>query len=419
MQSNDPNERRGLLENLVQDEQTLPYVNGSLSPSRPTVMASPIALTAAERSLKPDEAILEYVLADPASYCLVITRTKSAIIKLPAGRKQIQELTSAFLNAVQAGKPATNQAQPLYAWLIALLPAEVQKPRIIIVPDGRLHVLPFECLQDASGHYLIESRVISYAPSATTLYYLKAAQRTRPAKLALLGLGGVEYQTGNMPFMNTTGHRITRAVSRGIFDLTGVHLNNLPASRSEVTGVSQALGRQDSVLLVGGAATETAFKREPLGDFKIIYLAVHAAATPKYPERSALLLGRDPKSSDDGLLQVREIVNLPLNADLVTLSACDTGKGKLEGEEGEISLVQAFLVAGARSVVAALWNVDDASTATLMVRFYTYLAKGEDKAAALRDAKLDLLRSLTDNAPAYWAGFTLTGDGDTPINFSQ
>ena len=117
--------------------------------------------------------------------------------------------------------------------------------------------------------------------------------------------------------------------------------------------------------------------------------------------------------------QAREIARLPLNADLVTLSACETAKGKLQGEEGTASLVQAFLVAGTKSVVAALWSVDDASTGALMKRFYAHLARKEDQASAPRNAKLDLLNEFGDRPPFFWAGFTLTGDAAKPISSSK
>jgi CHAT domain-containing protein len=117
------------------------------------------------------------------------------------------------------------------------------------------------------------------------------------------------------------------------------------------------------------------------------------------------------------LLQFREIVQLSLSADLVTLSACDTATGKLEGEEGIDGLTEAFLLAGAKSVVGALWEVDDSATDTLMKDFYTHLANGEDKASALRQAKLDYLQRLGDRPPAYWAAFTLVGEGSAPVAF--
>ena len=102
---------------------------------------------------------------------------------------------------------------------------------------------------------------------------------------------------------------------------------------------------------------------------------------------------------------------------LVTLSACDTATGKLEGEEGVDGLAEAFLLAGAKSVVGALWDVDDSATDTLMKDFYTHLAEGEDKASALQHAKLDYLQKWGNRPPSYWAAFTLLGDGSSAITF--
>src|SRR6185437_8708242 len=120
------------------------------------------------------------------------------------------------------------------------------------------------------------------------------------------------------------------------------------------------------VLLLGDRATKAEFTSQPLAQCKIIHFAVHGISTPNFPERDALVLGRQPNSkTDDGLLQVRQIAQLKLNADLVTLSACNTGTGKLEGEEGIIGLTQAFLFAGARTVASSLWPVDDTSTEIL------------------------------------------------------
>ncbi len=130
-------------------------------------------------------------------------------------------------------------------------------------------------------------------------------------------------------------------------------------------------------------------------------------------------MGVDVNSHDDGLLQVREIIRLRFNADLVTLSACNTGVGKLEGEEGVTNLVEAFLVSGAKAVVASLWSADDTYTLDLMERFYIHIAEGQDKAMALRDAKLDLLAKYgKDVSPYYWGAFVLGGDGGSPIRLT-
>ncbi|OFW32813.1 MAG: hypothetical protein A3J28_01125 [Acidobacteria bacterium RIFCSPLOWO2_12_FULL_60_22] len=169
-------------------------------------------------------------------------------------------------------------------------------------------------------------------------------------------------------------------------------------------------------VLLDRNATEAAFKALPLADFRVIHLAAHGVASTNFPDRAALLLGSSPASGEDGLLQAREIRDLPLNADLVTLSACETGNGKLLGQEGIASLERAFLLAGAKAVIASLWTADDTYTIVLMKRLYQHLVAGVDKGTALRQAKLDLLNQFGAEAlPVYWAGFTLVGDGSTAI----
>jgi CHAT domain-containing protein len=120
-------------------------------------------------------------------------------------------------------------------------------------------------------------------------------------------------------------------------------------------------------------------------------------------------------------LQVREIIRLRLNAELTTLSACDSGVGKLQGQEGISNLVEAFLVAGSKSVVASLWSADDTFASALMERFYWHLALGEDTSSALRNAKLDLLVKYGGDqvSPFYWAAFIAVGETSTPIGIRQ
>ena len=149
-----------------------------------------------------------------------------------------------------------------------------------------------------------------------------------------------------------------------LFDLAGDPLQNLPKSRDEVDEVAKIMGPR-SVELLGADATEATFKGEPLDQFRIIHIATHAIASATFPDRSALVLGEDSKKQEDGLLQAREIRRLHLNADLVTLSACDTGAGRLQGEEGIASLERSFLFAGARSVLATLWTASDPYTRRL------------------------------------------------------
>jgi CHAT domain-containing protein len=134
------------------------------------------------------------------------------------------------------------------------------------------------------------------------------------------------------------------------------------------------------------------------------------------PDRAALVLAAG-NGTEDGLWQAREIRRTRLNADVIVLSACETGVGRLQGQEGVMNLARAFFTAGAKSVVASLWSVEDRSTATLMDSFYQHLASGAAVSDALRQAQLDFIRDFGEKAQPYlWAGFQVIGDGTRTIN---
>src|SRR5438552_4188572 len=284
------------------------------------------------------------------------------------------------------------------------------------IGDGKLNLLPFDALRDPQGRYFLESHVVTYAPSATVLYLLREPRSLKRANRDFLGVGGVVYSGPTVSTDGGDGSMAPKAsVVAGFFGLDAVAFPDLPGSTEEVVGAATII-KGSNQLLLDRNATEAAFKALPLADFRIIHLAVHGVANAEFPDRAALMLGSSPASGEDGLLQVREIRDLPLRTELVTLSACDTGSGKLLGQEGIASLERAFLLAGAKSVIASLWPADDTFTIALTKRLYQHLVNGSDKGAALRGAKLDLLREFGDQAlPIYWAGFTLVGDGSTAI----
>ena len=233
-------------------------------------------------------------------------------------------------------------------------------------------------------------------------------------------MGDVAYEN-----QGGAGHRISAPDTlrgrfvRGFADFSGMQLHDLPQTREELQNIGRIVGK-DAEILLGTSATESTFKKEPLSEFRVLHLAVHGFADPQYPERSALVLGADPKAGEDGLLQVREIKRLRLKAELTTLSACDSGVGKLQGEEGVSDLAEAFLAAGSKAVVASLWSADDTFASALMERFYQRLALGEDTSTALRGAKLDLLTKYGEQvSPFYWAAFVAIGDASAPVGIRE
>lgn len=282
-----------------------------------------------------------------------------------------------------------------------------------MIPDGKLNEIPFAALMDQAGKYVAETHVVSVAPSATVLYVLR--HKTHPAaKYAFLGVGHTG-ATSNHGSHGVAGELAD--VVRGVFDLSNPQIAPLAYAGEEVKAAAGTIGPPARVLL-GKNASEEKLKSEPLDDIEIMHFAVHGVVNTSEPDRSALLFADGPQSTEDGLWQAREIRTLSLKTDLVTLSACDTGIGKIEREEGVDSLVGAFLMAGAKNVVASLWPASDRYTATLMEKFYTHLAQGMDEAAALNRAELDILQQYGHQAtPYYWAAFEIIGEGRGRITF--
>jgi CHAT domain-containing protein len=341
-------------------------------------------------SLSNSEALLEYVVDDPASYCLVITRTSIRIVKLPA-KEALSSLVIAYLDKLKAKERADDEARHLYDVLLGGLPGLQDAKQFIIVRDGQLHLVPFDALVEPSGRYVVEFRTVVYAPSATSFFLLRTAAKRKSSAQGVLAVGGVPYQQ------------------------SGTGLGDLPSSRDEALGAAAALLNPSNTLLLGKEATETAFKKSV--NHRIIHLAVHAIANNVSPDRAALVLLSDPQHGEDGFLYPSEIVQLPLDADLVVLSACDTAVGPIEGEEGISTLARSFLLAGTRTVVSTLWTIDDDSTLYLMKVFYAELARKRSVPEALRVAKRSMLKKFGPSkaVPYYWAGLTVEGLAPPPI----
>jgi len=417
MQSEDATQRAALLDQLVEYERRLGLIRTGQETDTPEWFERPAPLKHVQSRLRGDEMILEYVLGEPQSYCLWISQNAAGLERLNASRNQIEDLTRGYLSAIQEKRNDPHVSKQLYAALLSPFDKQPAANRLIIVPDGILHLLPFETLLDARDALVLQSKILSYAPASTVLYVLRRKpKQPDAARRTLLAVGNAPYQNQaniSAALVKPTG--VKDRLLRGVSDTFGTRLYDLPETRDEVLDIKNIL-RRDATLLLGPDATETAFKAEKLADFKIIHLAVHGFSDSRFPERSGVVLGVDPKTSDDGLLQVREITRLRFDADLVTLSACNTGVGKLQGEEGITDLAEAFLVSGSKSVVASLWSADDTFTHALMDRFYTHIVEGKDQASALRDAKLDLLAKYGKEVPPYyWGAFVLTGDGGSPI----
>ncbi len=364
-----------------------------------------IGIERVQKSLIASSVILEYVVADPRSYCLVISGTGSRIVPL-ASKDRIDTLVAAYLKTVKTRQPAREEGRQLYDVLLRPIPEAEHKEILVVIRDGRLHLVPFDGFIDVSERYIAETRTVIYAPSATS-FYLLTQQRRRPHTFphALLAVGGIPYNPNELKQASLT---------RG-YDAN--QLSDLPASKGEALAAEAAIHDRSDPLLLGSSATKSAFKRAGLAEYRIIHLAVHGFASTADPNRAALVLLSDPSVGEDGFLQASEIVQLRLNADLVVLSACDTAVGPVQGEEGIAALSRAFLLAGAKAVVSTLWSIDDTYSLVVMKQFYEHLAAHEPAAYALTEAKRDTLRKFGRTAvPYYWAGFTFEGAADRAVS---
>ena len=379
----------------------------------------PIGFTRVSAELLDKEtALIEFVLGEERSYAWVLQAGKLHTISLPP-RQELEALITAFhttstakvnsTTAAAAISKLKTQSQPLYETLFQPLETHLTGVRkLIVVPDGALAYLPFETLVSKSGRgastFLLERFAISYAPSASALVALRNVKTTPLQTKGFIAFGDPVY-TKSEPEIATP------ARDRG-FDF-----RQLPYTRTEVNEIAALFPITERRVLLGAEAEEAKVKTEPLGQYRYVHFATHALVDEEYPARSAIMLSapagdETDGKKEDGALQMAEVMRLKLNADLVTLSACRTGLGRLLHGEGIIGLTRSFLYTGADSVVVSLWNVNDIATASLMKAFYKNLKQGMGKDEALRQAKLELLhgRQPAWRHPYYWAPFVLVGE---------
>jgi CHAT domain-containing protein len=287
--------------------------------------------------------------------------------------------------------------------------------KLIIVPDHALAYLPFEALAGSrrakarKGQYLVERFAIGYAPSASALAAVRSSNAGSESR-SFIAFADPAYRVEigaqeRSPGPEAKTWELSDYLERG-FDL-----RRLPYTRTEATNIAALFPAGERKVFLGTDANEQQVKSEPLARYRYLHFAAHGIVDEENPARSGVILSLGGNQKDDGILQMSEIMRLKLNADLVTLSACRTGMGKVVGGEGVLGLTRAFLYAGTRSVVASLWNVNDTATAELMTTFYQNLRRGLAKDEALRQAKLRLLhgRPPTWRHPFYWAPFVLVG----------
>ena len=387
--TDDPKKRDALMNAIYQTEI-------SLGPSKLAAVsiAHPVPLPQLQQVLSQDQLLIEYVLANPTSYALAITRSGIHAYPLPS-RVAIESSTTKYRNEIHAKLTDPTLAQTLFRELLAPIQAYAKKRDLVIVPDGQLHLLPFSALVNKNA-YVLSSHTVDVVPSSTAFAILiKQSEEKEKAEMPYIGVAAWTQNSGSR-----------NPVLRAISGPERSEFVPLPHSEAEVETIANDLPSPNTILL-GANATETRFKQLSTESTEVIHLALHGYADIDYPDRSSLIFAPEVNGPDDGLLQAREIRDLHIKARLVTLSACDTGVGPV-GEADVANVVNAFIEAGADSVVSTLWDLEDESTAHLMTKFYSELALHERKVDALRSAQLDLLNQGL--SPYFWAGVQIVGD---------
>jgi CHAT domain-containing protein/Tfp pilus assembly protein PilF len=376
---------------------------GSILPDAPVPALGPMIA-----ALPEDRAVLEYFLSAQGSLCFVVAHGAVRAVPLPAGSGEIsravEQLRRPLLQLRSLGTLSFDSRAAVHlreALLDPLLPLLDGITHLTIVPDGALHYLPFEMLlvsYDSSTpadplyrefdrcRFLTDAYAVSYLPSAALL-----AAPPWPGRSDA----------------RADGSLLALACSAGPTRLAHVD--------EEVGSIARHF--PSSLCLFGDDATEQRFKAEA-PRFRLIHLSCHGILDESLPLYSGLTLLPDRNGEDDGILRAYEVLRLPLSCQLVTLSACETGLGRLYGGEGLLGLTRSFLYAGADQALVSLWSVNDESTALLMDQFYAGLKAGMEADDALCAAKRALRRlagqgpnesSVSYSHPFFWAPFVLVG----------
>lgn len=378
--------------------------------------------------------LLEFSLGENESYLWAVSRDSLKSYPLPP-EATIAEQAERFYRQLSTppgsgdtAEAISETAGKLAQTILAPIASELKKQRLIVVAYGALNYVPFQLLSNpADGQPLIASYDVVNAPSASILGTLREERRQRTNRKVLAAFGAPVFQSNyaakatdanaGVASLQPVEHGRWQQAVRDI-ELNGDTFNPatikplLYAGR-ELASLREVAGDSQSMIAADFEASRDSLFKTDLTQYSILHFATHGFLDPSRPENSGLVLSTITPAgkAQNGFVSLRDIYQLRAPVDLVVLSACQTGLGKNVRGEGVIGLTRGFMYAGASSVVASLWKVDDEATAELMKRFYQNMLKhGMTPAAALREAQNSFRQHPLWSAPYYWAGFTLQGE---------
>ena len=409
----------------------------------------PLALREIQQEVLDDNTVLlEYVLGGESSYVFAVTPTSIRSVALPAraeierAARRVYELLTARqpvrgetpaarrarIDTADAAYPAA--ARALSEMVLGPVAAQLGKQRLLIVADGALQYVPFGALPKpaapGSDEPLIVEHEIVSLPSASVAAVQRRQLRGRePAGKLVAVLADPVFDPEDSRLTRSSQARTTppataslpadleRAIrSGGLVDDRG-SLSRLPFSRDEADAIIASAPAGQGMKAIDFNASRATATGADLGRYRIVHVATHGLVNTEHPELSGIVLSlvNEHGTPQDGFLRLHEIYNLKWSADLVVLSACQTGIGKEINGEGLVGLTRGFMYAGAERVMASLWSVNDNATAQLMKRFYHgVFARGLPPAAALRAAQVEMWTRKQWRPPYYWAAFVLQGE---------
>jgi CHAT domain-containing protein len=403
----------------------------------------PLAIADVQKLLDDRTVLLEYTLGDERSYLWAVTRTSLTSHELPK-RTEVERAARFVYDDLRARQrrpgeadadhhARVREADARYWQHAAALSEMVLGPvvrqlgdkRLLIAAEGALQYIPFAALPVPEGAGLsgnsgdlpvplmVEHEIVNL-PSASALAALRRETIARqPAPRAVALLADPVFEQDDPRVTSEVKKATERARRDGVVRGGGYALPRLLSSREEAKAIMSLAPAGAALVATGFDASRTKALSPELGKYRIVHFATHGVLNDEHPALSGIVLSLVDQAGrpQNGFLRLHDIYNLHLPAELVVLSACDTGLGKDVKGEGLVGLARGFMYAGAARVVASLWKVDDEATAVLMTHFYQQiLQNGKPPAAALREAQITIWKQQRWSAPYYWAAFVLQGE---------
>ncbi|PWT90634.1 MAG: hypothetical protein C5B55_09430, partial [Blastocatellia bacterium] len=429
----------------------------------------PLTLTQIQQVLDPDTLLLEYSLGEDQSYLWAVTSSSLTSYALPK-REDIQQVARRVYNlfsrtqlpgeqfatnekrsvglgqSEQKHQPTLDTATPqeLSRMLLSPVASQLRRKRLVIIADGILQFIPFSALPKplstrsrGTAPPLIAEHEIVSLPSASTLAVLRRdVQGREVASKAIAVLADPVFSRTDERLTKTTAtmakltpasqasredsrdpglavEQLREAAGETNVSRDGFVIHRLPFTRREAEQIAALVQPQEKMEALDFAASRATIMNPEMSRYRYVHIATHGFLDSYHPELSGLVLSMVNEKGEplDGFLRAHEVFNLKLPAEVVVLSACQTGLGKDVKGEGLIGLTRAFMYAGSPRVVVSLWSVNDEATAELMVRFYRGMLKQRLRPAkALQEAQVSMMKDKEYSAPFYWAAFTLQGE---------